>query len=110
MTSYQSRGLTSPSQINVVRPPVVAATSHPLEDEEEAANPELIRIHVPAEKIEKSFEAPTEKILRQKHKVDLKKKLKRLKKLDYWMEGSNFFFFLNLKWGTFFIFILPIFW
>jgi hypothetical protein len=90
MTSYQSRGLTSPSEINVVRPPMVAATSHPLEEEDEAtANPELIRIHVPAEKVTKSFEAPTEKILRPKSKVDVKSKLKRLKKLDYWMEGSN---------------------
>ena len=90
MTSYQSRGLTSPSEINVVRPPRVATTSHPLEDEEDAAaNPELIRIHIPAEKVVKSFEAPTEKILRQKSKVDMKTKLKRLKKLDYWMEGSN---------------------
>ena len=91
MTSDQSRGLTSPSEINVVRPPRVATTSHPLEDEEDAAaaNPELIRIHIPAEKVVKSFEAPTEKILRQKSNVDVKTKLKRLKKLDYWMEGSN---------------------
>ena len=90
MSSYQSQNLNSPSEINVI--PAGRITSNPLEEEVEV-NPELIRIIFPAEESCRNFEAPTEQVLRRKVKRNMKKKLKKLKKMDYWLEGN----FLRLR-------------
>ena len=90
MSSYQSRSLTSPSEINVVPARII---SNPLEEEEEETeiNPELIRIVFPAEESCRNFEAPTEHVLRQKVKRSRKSKLQKLKNIKYWTEGFSLF-------------------
>ena len=92
MSSYQSQNLNSPSEINVI--PAGRITSNPLEEEVEV-NPELIRIIFPAEESCRNFEAPTEQVLRRKVKRNMKKKLKKLKKMDYWLEGNILWLLIN---------------
>jgi hypothetical protein len=88
MTSYSSQGYTNAAEINVIpltRRNLKAAAS--MEDEDQ----EMVRIHIPCEQVVKSFEAPTESVLRRKIKFSRKEELKRLKKLDYWIEGRYFY-------------------
>ena len=95
MASYSSQGYANPADINVIPPQRssssleaaaynMVVTSNPDGD---GSDPEMVRIHIPREQVVKSFEAPTESILRRKIKSSRMSQLKRLKKLDYWIEG-----------------------
>ena len=103
MASYSAQGYARPSEINVIPLQRVNQSTEATADNvmlasseaEARVDPEMIRILIPKEQVVKSFEAPTEAILRRKIKSSRKSQLKRLKKLDYWIEGRHFCLFVD---------------
>ncbi len=81
MTSYMSRGLNSPSEINVVPSRIIENPLNPVDpfesDDDVGVALELVRINYPENS------DPKRKIPEKKSKFE------RLKKIEYWVEGMQ---------------------